>query len=318
MERGLREIFFKEGLPRHVYNMHYESEHLPSELLTAREQTNCCFHLTLASKHVLPNEFRQFSLFNPENVMGGYDERYDEPAGMMLDTMPPNPSPFADDSSEENALAEAVKRALDEVMDMNREDPVFEERMRVLYPMLTKAMFSGGDEYTHRMTMTTEAFLRRQGDEWELSYRGEDAENGAGETTTRIWLPVLDSDTLQNERYDIVGDGERLPSAVRDKLVDAGKTLRIQRKGEIENLLVLTEGRRVVTAYSLGAWLQRTLELCVYARRLDWKLDLERGGTIFMDYIVEMRGMDQQRTVLRLDLRPFAKAEEKKTEASGK
>ena len=51
--------------------MNYESEHLPSELLAAREQTGCCFRLTLASKHVLPAEFRNFSMFNPENAMGG-------------------------------------------------------------------------------------------------------------------------------------------------------------------------------------------------------------------------------------------------------
>lgn len=291
--------------------MNYESEHLPSELLAAREKAGCCFRLTIANKHVLPSEYREFSMFNPEQVMGGYDERFDEPAG-VLNTLPPDPSPFAEDDSE-NAIVEVLQRALDEVADVDRDDPAFEDKMRELYPVLAKAMFSGGDEFTHRMTMTTEAFLIRQGDEWELSYT-EPTENGMGETTTRIWLPGLDSDALTNERYDITDGGELLPEDVRDKAVDAGKTVRIQRKGEMENLLVLTEGKRVVTAYHVVKWIGRAIDLCVYARRLDWKLDPVRGGTIFMDYIVELRGMDQQRTVMRLDLRPFAKSETEETE----
>lgn len=291
--------------------MNYESEHLPSELLAAREKAGCCFRLTIANKHVLPSEYREFSMFNPEQVMGGYDERFDEPAG-VLNTLPPDPSPFAEDDSE-NAIVEVLQRALDEVADVDRDDPAFEDKMRELYPVLAKAMFSGGDEFTHRMTMTTEAFLIRQGDEWELSYT-EPTENGMGETTTRIWLPGLDSDALTNERYDITDGGELLPEDVRDKTVDAGKTVRIQRKGEMENLLVLTEGKRVVTAYHVVKWIGRAIDLCVYARRLDWKLDPVRGGTIFMDYIVELRGMDQQRTVMRLDLRPFAKLETEETE----
>lgn len=292
-------------------HMNYESEHLPSELLAAREKAGCCFRLTIANKHVLPSEYREFSMFNPEQVMGGYDERFDEPAG-VLNTLPPDPSPFAEDDSE-NAIVEVLQRALDEVADVDRDDPAFEDKMRELYPVLAKAMFSGGDEFTHRMTMTTEAFLIRQGDEWELSYT-EPTENGMGETTTRIWLPGLDSDALTNERYDITDGGELLPEDVRDKAVDAGKTVRIQRKGEMENLLVLTEGKRVVTAYHVVKWIGRAIDLCVYARRLDWKLDPVRGGTIFMDYIVELRGMDQQRTVMRLDLRPFAKSETEETE----
>ena len=291
--------------------MNYESEHLPSELLAAREKAGCCFRLTIANKHVLPSEYREFSMFNPEQVMGGYDERFDEPAG-VLNTLPPDPSPFAEDDSE-NAIVEVLQRALDEVADVDRDDPAFEDKMRELYPVLAKAMFSGGDEFTHRMTMTTEAFLIRQGNEWELSYT-EPTENGMGETTTRIWLPGLDSDALTNERYDITDGGELLPEDVRDKAVDAGKTVRIQRKGEMENLLVLTEGKRVVTAYHVVKWIGRAIDLCVYARRLDWKLDPVRGGTIFMDYIVELRGMDQQRTVMRLDLRPFAKSETEETE----
>ena len=292
-------------------HMNYESEHLPSELLAAREKAGCCFRLTIANKHVLPSEYREFSMFNPEQVMGGYDERFDEPAG-VLNTLPPDPSPFAEDDSE-NAIVEVLQRALDEVADVDRDDPAFEDKMRELYPVLAKVMFSGGDEFTHRMTMTTEAFLIRQGDEWELSYT-EPTENGTGETTTRIWLPGLDSDALTNERYDITDGGELLPEDVRDKTVDAGKTVRIQRKGEMENLLVLTEGKRVVTAYHVVKWIGRAIDLCVYARRLDWKLDPVRGGTIFMDYIVELRGMDQQRTVMRLDLRPFAKSETEETE----
>lgn len=283
--------------------MHYESEHLPSELLAAREQTGCCFRLTIANKQVLPSEYRDFSMFNPERDMGGYDERYDEPAG-VLDTLPPNPSPFAEDG-EDNAIMEALQRALDEVELVDREDPAFEGQMRELYPVLAKAIFSGGDEYTHRTTMTTEAFLLRRGDEWELTY-AEAEENGMGDTTTHIWLPGLDSDALSGEQYDIADGGEVLPGDARDKGI--GKTVRIQRKGEMENLLVMTEGKRIVTAYHMAKWIERAVDLCVYARRLDWKLDPEKGGTIFMDYIVELRGLDQQRTVMRLDLRPFGKS----------
>ena len=293
--------------------MYYEAEHLPSELLAAREQTGCCFRLTLTSKQVLPNEYRSFSMFNPENVMGGYDERFDAAAGVQ-DTLPPDPSPFEEDGSED-AIVDVLQRVLDEVADVDREDPAFEDKMHDLYPVLAKAMFSGGDDYTHRMTIKTEAFLMHRGDEWELTYE-EPAENGMGETTTRIWLPGLDSDALDAAGYDITHEKEMLPEDVPEKAGTVGKTLRILRDGEMADLLVLTEGKRIVTSYNLLKWVQRALDVCIYARRLDWKLDPERGGTIFMDYIAEIRGMDQQRCVLRLDLRPFAKSGE--TEESEK
>lgn len=277
---------------------YFEAEKLPSEFLAERMRAGHHMRLTVSSRQVLPREFRTqtvpFSMFNGSGgedglAGGGYDEGFDDPAG-LVDTLPPDPSPFAENGSEEAILA-VLQQALDAVADIDRDDPAFEESMREVYPTLTKAMFSGGDEYTHRLTITTEAWLAQVHGEWVLSYP-EPAENGLGQTFTMLSIPRQHASPAEPSDHD-----------------GAEKSIRIQRDGEMANVLVLVEGRRIVTSYYIAA-VGKTFDLCVYTRRLDWDFDPERGGSIFMDYIVEIRGADVQRTTLRLDLKPFAKKTE--------
>ena len=43
------------------------------------------------------------------------------------------------------------------------------------------------------------------------------------------------------------------------------------------------------------------LEACTYTRRCDVDLD-EEGGVVFLDYIIEIRGADVQRTTIRMNV----------------
>lgn len=265
---------------------YFDAEKLPSEV---REQTRDKrrVRLTIASRQVLPREFRSssygFSMFNGEDgeesfSVGGYGGELDEAAmsSPLIDTLPPNPSPFVED---DDAVAEAIQQALDAVEGLDREDPAFEEAMREAFPVLSKAIFSGGDAYTHRASFTTEAWLEEDAGEWVLTYP-EPEDNGLGRTITMVCLPC-----------EHAADADE-------------RIIRIQRNGEMTNVLVLIEGRRIVNAYPLGE-ADRPLELCAFARRLDWNIDAEQGGTIFMDYIVEIRGADVQRSTLRMDIKPM-------------
>ncbi len=279
--------------------MYYESEKLPSELLGERERFGNAMRLTVSSRQVLPREFRDrpaaFSLFDrrlPVDEWALYDAFRDgvqmdtpeyESLGTLEDTLPPDPSPFAEDEGD-TAIVEALQQALDAVADIDRDDPVFEDAMQEVYPTLAKAMFSGGDEYTHKMTITAEAWLTREGNDWVLRYM-EPEENGLGETLTAMYFPVSED---------------------KDGQAGTDKTVRIQRGGDMDNLLVLVEGKRLVSNYYMKP-LMRSFDLCVYTRRLDWTIDPVKGGTIFLDYILEIRGADVQRTTLRLDLKPLAK-----------
>ena len=148
--------------------------------------------------------------------------------------------------------------------------------MHDLYPMLAKAMFSGGDEYTHRMTVTTEAFLLHRGDTWELSYT-EPVEDGT-DGTTRIWLPALDSAALTSDRYDITDGAEMLPGDARDKAVHTGKTLRITIPEDLEydgvfdevlNRYAAESELTEVTTTNMGSLFQLTYQLRLRERGLE-------------------------------------------------
>ncbi len=80
-------------------------------------------------------------------------------------------------------------------------------------------------------------------------------------------------------------------------------SLSIQRSGELMNTLVCEKGRRHTSVYT-SPMLPMALEACTYTRRCDVDLD-EEGGVVFLDYLIEIRGADVQRTTIRMDIMPL-------------
>lgn len=80
-------------------------------------------------------------------------------------------------------------------------------------------------------------------------------------------------------------------------------SLTIQRAGDLMNTLICEKGRRHTSAYT-SPMLPMPLEACTYTHRCDVDLD-EEGGVVFLDYMIEIRGADVQRTTMRIDVEPM-------------
>ncbi|MBQ4590461.1 MAG: DUF1934 domain-containing protein [Clostridia bacterium] len=68
--------------------------------------------------------------------------------------------------------------------------------------------------------------------------------------------------------------------------------------GPVMSSLVCERGVRHISAYKTPI---APFEVAVYAKRCDADLTFERGGYIELDYLVELRGMDIQRTCMTID-----------------
>lgn len=77
-------------------------------------------------------------------------------------------------------------------------------------------------------------------------------------------------------------------------------SLSIERSGSLMNTIVCETGRRHTSVYT-SPLIPAPLEVCTFTRRCDIDLD-EDGGVIFLDYIIEIRGADVQRTQIRMDV----------------
>ncbi|MBQ8187840.1 MAG: DUF1934 domain-containing protein [Clostridia bacterium] len=68
--------------------------------------------------------------------------------------------------------------------------------------------------------------------------------------------------------------------------------------GPVMSSLVCERGVRHISVYKTPVM---PFEVAVYAKRCDADLSFERGGYIELDYLVELRGMDIQRTCMTID-----------------
>lgn len=125
-------------------------------------------------------------------------------------------------------------------------------------------------------TMVTEGRLRTRGDLCELSYEERGAEGLEDTKTTLVF-------------------SKKRPNVVT-----------LTRTGMMKMTLSFETGRHHIGSYHIGALQalfsdkKEGLPIASYAR--DVKNDLLSGGELFLDYIIEVRGMDTQRTVFHLSI----------------
>ena len=67
----------------------------------------------------------------------------------------------------------------------------------------------------------------------------------------------------------------------------APQTVSVVRGGEVETVMTFEEGKRHISSYSMPGM---SFELCTRALRVDNRFDIGKGGDIYLDYIIEIRG----------------------------
>ena len=164
-----------------------------------------------------------------------------------------------------------------------------------------------------------EADLMQDGEEYELPFDFEDAilrkmeeeeENasseGAYEMTTSAEYSEEDGRvTFSYRESELTGMEGTVTQIVFDR--DNPRIVSILRSGSVKSAFVLEEGRRHTSAYETP---YLPFEVCVYARSVVNTVELpppssDTGtpkGEIRLDYVVEIRGMDAQRTRISIKI----------------
>ena len=136
---------------------------------------------------------------------------------------------------------------------------------------------------------------------------GELLEEELLEEGTQPKLPTEESDTytfcttagMKTECGVVTITYEENTGCTSEIIFDTGKPemVTIHRTGGIMNTLVLEKGKRHISVYNTPVM---PFETAVLAKRVDVNMTYEDGGDIALDYLVELRGMDLQRTEMKI------------------
>lgn len=127
------------------------------------------------------------------------------------------------------------------------------------------------------------------------------------EEGTQPKMPTEESDTytfcttagMKTECGVVTITYEENTGCTSEIIFDTGKPemVTIHRTGGIMNTLVLEKGKRHISVYNTPIM---PFETAVLAKRVDVNMTYEDGGDIALDYLVELRGMDLQRTEMKI------------------
>lgn len=136
---------------------------------------------------------------------------------------------------------------------------------------------------------------------------GELLEEELLEEGTQPKMPTEESDTytfcttagMKTECGVVTITYEENTGCMSEIIFDTGKPemVTIHRTGGIMNTLVLEKGKRHISVYNTPIM---PFETAVLAKKVDVNMTYEDGGDIALDYLVELRGMDLQRTEMKI------------------
>ena len=127
------------------------------------------------------------------------------------------------------------------------------------------------------------------------------------EEGTQPKMPTEESDTytfcttagMKTECGVVTITYEENTGCTSEIIFDTGKPemVTIHRTGGIMNTLVLEKGKRHISVYNTPIM---PFETAVLAKKVDVNMTYEDGGDIDLDDLVELRGMDLQRTEMKI------------------
>ncbi len=225
--------------------------------------------LTISTKHTLPTN-HAISIYDQfrSQAMEAVEEVMEEMAEMPY---PGEESAFADGPAMDIPTTELVP----DEENFDPESPEGQEAIRRKLEALIDECFSQAEnnDNTGRYIFTTEAEMDVTPGQITITY-DEAPGSDLGQTKSTIRIDRANPHSLS-----------------------------IERSGTLMNTLICEKGRRHTSVYS-SPMIPMPLEACTYTRRCDTDLD-EEGGVIFLDYIIEIRGADVQRTTIRMNIVPL-------------
>lgn len=125
-----------------------------------------------------------------------------------------------------------------------------------------------------------------------IDYSPIEEDNGDEKTLPEMTEYITEADFFDGENCEIVyreseelGMGNTVVKVCWTK--KSPQTVSVVRGGEVETVMTFEEGKRHISSYSMPGM---SFELCTRSLRVDNRFDIAKGGDIYLDYIVEIRG----------------------------
>lgn len=253
--------------------MELKTEHLPGEAEDTLADGERKVKLIIASSHSIP-KIGNFSLFqNPFADSDEGDESVPEvpfhpQAEMMFDTDPTEEKLVSEYAESEEESAEV--REISFELPLEDGDDIEARLFQMLETILDEKKTQQEDE-PDRYVFRCDGVMSVKNGSVVIRYE-EDDSGGMGETQAEI--------VLHGGRRDMVS---------------------IVRTGSVANTLVCERGRRHISAYNTPIM---PFQICVFTKECEQNVTLESGGTIYMNYYVELRGTEMQHTKMRITVKP--------------
>ena len=195
------------------------------------------------------------------SMFGGAPDEGEFPEGFSPDAIANFDAPYDEEEPYDEEYDEAAAEAAEQADELYR-------RLEALVEQITADdEESEDDTYVFRTLGKMRRTVDVNGSETiEIEYTENDSLENA--RTVIAFTPA------QNDRVSIIHDGPVMSS------------------------LVCERGVRHISVYKTPVM---PFEVAVYAKRCDADLTFERGGYLELDYLVELRGMDIQRTCMTID-----------------
>ncbi|MBQ7474456.1 MAG: DUF1934 domain-containing protein [Clostridia bacterium] len=145
------------------------------------------------------------------------------------------------------------------------------------------------DSFTYPIEDVEDAVLRRIDEE---EFAGESGEYEM--TTTATFLAEDGEASFTYDEAFAAGD-EKTKTRISFSAGDPG-VVAVMRSGAVRSVLVFEEGKRHTSVYETGIV---PFEVTTYARRVENAISPVTGrGSLYLDFIVTVKGMEPKRTVL--------------------
>ncbi len=173
---------------------------------------------------------------------------------------------------QEGPTGDQIRSLMEELDDDLEDDAELDDDMVEQIEDMFRTLFEAvapDDENSNRYVLTTEALMESDDTEYRLKYT-ENPDNGFGDALTILHI------------------SKKHPLIV------------IERSGTLMSTLCCEKGKRHMSTYT-SPMMPMPFSVCIYTRKCESTLT-EAGGVILLDYLVELRGADIQRTTMRINV----------------
>lgn len=121
-------------------------------------------------------------------------------------------------------------------------------------------------------------------------------DEGGTMETTLYGNAIIDNDTYTLTYKESDGSGMENVTTTLKFNISTPKEVTLSRSGEVSSVMFFEEGKRDISVYSTGIF---PFEICIYTASIDNRLITD--GYFEICYIVEIKGAQAQKTVLKIE-----------------